>query len=402
MATYQEYIVDAASNAADFGRECLNIAADFAANVPEFAAQTAAASSEYLQTSAVAIARMTTNTSYEAYNAVVSSSSSFAESLEAAAASYPTWGDRLRSAAADYSAQALAAALGFLSSGAAAVSPLQWIQKQDDGIFTNGNGGTSGGAGASGDWGFPEPPKYPEGVPVVPPQIIPGEKERITKIQPQPPTQPKGCVNKREPTIGEISHITPVMMPGPARFDVYWFDNIVERSQQKQYGHEAVERTQYKGTPCGMPALAAEMFADFPNGRYKVETVEHNIVGYMSTNPRFYDAVEGWYWKGDRIYTPVTIRSHGDDYHECLAIEFQDFSGMYLYQYSYGWDEEGKGHAVHYTYGRARIVFLGAEFPPVVETPKISPVFSVGMAVNQHIFRTLSFLGGLWGRYEPF
>ena len=304
----------------------------------------------------------------------------------------------------EYNSSAKAISENYLGNREEEAPPISWIQKQDDGIFTNGKSGTSGGAGASGDWGLPAPPKYPEGVPVVPPQIIPGEKERITKIQPQPPTQPKGCVNKREPTIGEISHITPVMMPGPARFDVYWFDNIVERSQQKQYDHEAVERTQYKGSPCGMPAFAEiAMFADLPKGRYKVETVEHNIVGYMSTNPRFYDAVEGWYWKGDRIYTPVTIRSHGDDYHECLAIEFQDFSGMYLYQYSYGWDEEGKGHAVHYTYGRARIVFLGAEFPPVVETPSLicSPVLSAGMAVNQHIFRTLSFLGGLWGRYEP-
>ena len=400
MATYQEYIVDAASNAADFGRECLNIAADFAANVPEFAAQTAASSSEYLQTSAAAIARMTTNASYEAYNAVVSSSSKFAETIETTAASYPTWGDQIRSAAADYSAQALAAALGFLSSGAAAVSPLQWIQKQDDGIFTNGKGGTSGGAGASGDWGFPAPPKYPEGVPVVPPQIIPGEKERITKIQPQPPTQPKGCVNKREPTIGEISHITPVGIPGPPRFDVYWFDNIVERSQTKQYDQEAVEKEQYKGTPCGMPAFGdIAMFADLPYGRYAIESVEQNIIGYMMTNPFFYDAVEGWYWKGDRIYTPVNIREHGDEYHECLAIEYQDFSGMYFYQYSYGWNEEGSGHAVHYTYGRARMVFLGADFPPVRETPTLSPVFSAGLVnINTQIFRAVTLLGGLWGR----
>lgn len=398
MATYKEYIIDAAGKAADFGGECLNIAADFAANVPEFAAQTAAASSEYLQTSAAAIARMATNTSYEAYNAVVSSSSSFAESLEAAAASYPTWGDRLRSAAADYSAQALAAALGFLSSGAAAVSPLQWIQKQDNGIFTNGMGGSSGGAGASGDWGLPAPPKYPEGVPVVPPQIIPGEKERITKIQPQPPTQPKGCVNKREPTIGEISHITPVMMPGSPRFDVYWFDNVVERSQKKQYDQEAVEKEQYKGTPCGMPAFAEiAMFADLPKGRYAIETAEQNIIGYMMTNPRFYDAVEGWYWKGDRIYTPVTIRSHGDDYHECLALEFQDFSGMYLYQYSYGWNEEGKGHAVHYTYGRARIVFLGADFPPVIETPTYAATAAISAAmINLLTFRSLTMFERLW------
>ena len=399
MSTYKEYIVEAAETATTFGSDCLNIAADFAASVPEYAAQTAAASSEYVKKSAAAVATMTNQASYEAFNRVEVVASTFAETLENTAASYPYWIDQLQNAASIYSTRAIYAALNFLNNAAAGLSPLEWMQKQDDGVYTSGKGGTSGGAGASGEWGVPEVPKYPIGGPPVPPQIIPGEKDRTGKLGPPQNTHPKGCVNKREPTIGEIYAVILAQMPGPLTYDVYWFDNICYRTQTKRYDQPAIEKERYAGTPCGIPKFSEiALFANIPKGRYIIESVTQNIIGYMMTNQQFYDTVEGWYWKGERTYNPVNIYAHEDAYHECLAIEYQNFSGSYFYKYGYPYNEEGSGHATHYTVGRARIVFLGDGYPDV-EADKIPFAAAVSSGImSQCMFRHIGLQEDIWRR----
>lgn len=414
MATYIEYITDASVRAAEFAGKTSETLADFVAEFPEFAGNAASTMGDYLETSFnyigeipetsgqfAAIARdfiaSIPRYSYEASQAIISASSRAAEAAGEMLARGPSYFDTFVGSAADYSAAAAAAAAAYLANRDI-TNPLNWIQKQDDGIYVNGAGGTSGGSGASGSWAVPYIPKYPEGVPLVPPQIIPDTRERIKKFRPPQHTQPKGCVNKREPTIGEVYSVQPIFAEPPT-FDVFWFDNICYMTQEKQYDHDAIERTSYTATPCGMPAFAdIALFAGLPNGRYAVQLGDQNAGSWPMTNQQFYELVEGWYWEGDRRFPPA-IRSHSDEYHECLAIEFHDYSGLYFERADPGWNEAGYWHAIQYTHSRARLTYLG-EYPPVVETPTTAAATALAVLpaglINMHIFRAVTLLGGLW------
>ena len=401
--TYIEYITNAASRAQQFGSDCLDLAGEVAAALPEKAAAISAMTAEYAAAAAAASSDFVAAASYESYNAIINASSELAEALGDAVVNAPSYVESLAGVVADYSTAAIEAAENYLMNDEAE-NNLQWIQKQDDGVYIAGDGGTTGGAGVPDGWEVSPYPKYPEGVPLVPPQIIPTGKHKIKKFRPPTDTTPKGCLNKRDPKMGEIIMIQTTNPVSDVFWVLYW-DNIVFRTQSKSYGSPAVSNEYCKGTPAAMPTFTdISKFASLAPGRYVIESVNHNEgvipMGHLS---EFYDTVERWGWQYHFSWGDVVEVSHTSEYHECLSIEFGDYSGMYFYPVgTVDGDSAGSGGAIHYTMGRIQMRFLGANFPPVTETPEDTPG-NVGayLAFQQiHAFNNIVFmlLGGNYGK----
>lgn len=369
MPTYSDYIVNAALEADNFGKECLNIAADFAASVPQFAGDVAAAMADY----GAATSQIAQQISYEAYQAAGNAASRLAEMLEHSASEAPSYIVRIAAAAADYTAAAAAAASDFIINGDDEINNLTWIQKQDDGVYVSGDDGTS--SGAVDGWEIPTHfAKYPSDVPLVPPQIIPNGVPKIKKIQPQEKTTPHGCLNKSNPTLGKIFRVQ--YGSDGADIDVFYWDNIIKRQVIQSFDTDSITRSFFAGTPCPMPSfLDISQMTNISNGRYAILWVKHHQIA----NPPgifhdYYDTVEGWKWihrYGN--YLVDTLKEHGDEYYECLALEFNDYHGEFFhppdYPYVPGWSMfSGEGHAVRYTYGKIGLKYIGI-YDNVEETP---------------------------------
>lgn len=369
METYSDYIVNAALEAENFGEECLNVAADFAVYAPQFAGDVAAAVADY----AAAASQIPHQASYEAYIAMTTASSRLAETIEQTAAAAPSYLERLAVAAANYTTAAAAAATDFIANGDVDPHVLDWVQVQDDGVYVSGDDGTS--SGAVDGWEIPEhSTKYPSGVPLVPPQIIPNGVPKIKKIQPQEKTTPHGCLNKLSPTLGRVFRVQ--SGSGGADIDVLYWDNIRYWYMTQTFDTDAVKRESFAATPCAMPSFSElALTSNIPKGRYVVLSVKHHQ-GFVPADAcsDYYSTVEGWRWihrYGN--YQIDTLKEHGNEYYDCLVMEFGRNGDVFYHQPDYpyvpGWSMfSGEGHAVSYTYGQIGLKYIGV-YDDVEETP---------------------------------
>lgn len=356
---YNQYLRSAANTTAIFEGACDAIAEKYP-NAKDAQTACRAAADDYA-----------TRESYESYENFMDAASHLAETLLFGTPGIGTQDlQNLTDAAEEYSSTAKNIAETYIGNREDEPPNLDWVQLQNDGVYISGDEGTAGVTSSSFPWPDVIPPRrrrYPENVPVVPPQIIPTGKKKIRKLRP-PEGDPKGCVNKRDPQIGEIVMIQTTNPISDVFWVLYW-DNIVLRTESKSYGSQSVYDEHLKGTPAAMPAFAnVAKFANLAPGRYVIESVNHNEsvvpMGHLS---EFYDTVERWAWQYQFTWGDMVEESHASEYHECLSIAFGDYTGAYFYPSKViNGDWAGGGSATSYTLGRIQMRYQGI-FPPVSE-----------------------------------
>ena len=379
---YVDYLRNAAAHAVQFGGDCANLAGDMIANLPDQAAAVSSAVATYTETAGAAISAFVERESVETFNGVVSASSALASTLGDALENSPSYLESFAGMAADYTTAAAAAASAYLA-GKESENSIQWVQIQDDGVYVQGYGGTSGGAGSSGEWDkITPPPKYPEAekIPIVPPEIVPQGEPKIKKIKPKEP-ELTGCVNKLLPRLGFTWIEGSVLR---------YLDNIrCLRITCKDNVQTHIEW--YAGTPTSLPSSCimdtAEMLTGFRKGRYRVRQTHNQYI--RPIDYVFYSRSEGWDWQRD-VYWESGIEhqrfTHADAWRECITL---DFGGAYFPEESYycniTWTTtptpggiyevtNGEGHAYSFTACDIRLSFLGDNFPPVEETVIVEPL----------------------------
>ena len=401
---YIEYITNAANSAQQFGTDCLNWAGNVAVAIPEKAAEIGAITTEYAAAAAAASSDFVAAASYESYNAIMNASAKFAEAMGDAVVNAPSYVESLAGMAADYSAAAIAAAQSYLAS-LEDENNLQWIQKQDNGVYVSGDEGT--GQGAAEGWNMPEYwPKYPGDVPLVPPGIIPTNKQQIKKILPPNSKEPEGCASKLSPTFGHFFWLQP-RSDGAWRAH-YWDNSLIERETRSfddstSFRHVA---SMFAGTPRAIPSLAeSPIFASMPNGRFAVIRQENNISVFPpDAFPAYYTQKRGWRWNYRQLAVDdynIIISEHqeqmDDDFYECTGGNSDSIYSHILSNPNIN-RAEGEGHAISMTYGYIDVVYIG-NFPPVTETED-SAITGAYLAFQQiHAFNNILFtlLGGNYG-----
>lgn len=358
---FVESLVTYSAAASEYSGNMLESALVHIGSIPEYAG----AVSEMAANGLVSVSEY----SYEFSEGIISAASKLAELSANLLSNSPEYLASLREIASNYSVAAIAAAQNYLSNREDE-NCLQWIQKQDDGVYISGNWGTS--SGVSDDWEIPEHfRKYPEGVPPVPPQVTPASNTHIIKIPPPDQKVPHGCLNLKDPILGEVISVN--RHQDDNHFFLYWFDNKYFRRQTQSRGQPPIHTEQFISSPCSMPRLSEfEKFGLLPKGRYAILEVGHN--GVPDNTPGFYNRVEGWDWNWTEFGVERN-KQHENEYWPCLAIEFNDYVWSHYHYYAPDSIEcSGFGHAIHYTNAYALLEYLGNTFPPVEETPFYSAV----------------------------
>lgn len=411
---YVDYLRNAAAQAVQFGGDCANLAGDVIANIPEQAAAVSSAVATYTEMAGAAISAFVQQESFETFNGVVSASSMLAATLGAAVENSPSYLESFAGRVADYITAAEAAASAYLA-GKEPTNSMQWVQVQDDGVYVQGYGGTSGGAGSSGEWDkITPPPKYPEAgkIPVVPPEIVPQGEPKIRKIKPMSPAS-GDCVNKMFPKIGAFIEESQPYFGGERAW--LYFDNVyIWRTWYQHFDFERHHEEFFAGTPVMPSLMAFEAFAALPNGRYDIVHVNSNERTYWKfAFAQFYHQKEGWNWElksaerdpyGHISWPRSEIRSHDDAWLECLGMElpgvtnFYHFPGIIAPDYV---SADGEGHYIQFTQGRIEIKPLGDNFPPVEETPEETTpaayLATLGAIEALNFQNITTILGGIYG-----
>ena len=409
---YVNYLRNAAAQAVQFGGDCANLAGDVIANIPEQAAAVSSAVATYTETAGAAISAFVERESVETFNGVVSASSALAATLGAAVENSPSYLESFAGRVADYTTAAAAAASAYLA-GKESENSIQWVQVQDDGVYVQGYGGTSGGAGASGEWDkITPPPKYPEAekIPIVPPEFIPtGEPPKIKKIKPKEP-ELTGCVNKLFPRLGYF-WVERTGPPWAYRYGLRYLDNI--RCLRDEYAENVRKTVEwYAGSPVSLPsscvmAAVEMMLTGFQKGRYQILSQTHNIY-LWPTGYEFYARAEGWDWRKDIQYESGVWHieeSHADAWRECLDLEFGGLPGGYYYCAMPQPDVRtetvnGEGHAYSFTACNIALSYLGPA-DDVQETPEETTpaayLATLGAIEALNFQNITTILGGIYG-----
>ena len=395
---YIEYLTNAASRAQQFGSDCLGLAGEVAAALPEKAATIGAITAEYATAAAAASSDFVAEASYESYNAIIDASSRLAETLGDAVVNAPSYIASLAGTAEDYSTAAIAAAQAYLAAPEQE-NHLEWLQVQDDGVYISGKGDSS----PSFPWPdiipTTRPPrrKYPEGVPLVPPQPITTGTPKIKKIKPITPNG-SGCVNKIVPTPGKFWLAIEAPYVGGLVALLYWDNMTARRTWFTHNDPQMYWEDWFTGSPLGMPSeLDAELMSTFKKGRYAITGVSHNETLYNPTAYPYYIMSEGWGWEYKFPDGTTATSQHGDDWEECLFLEFGSSYYYYHFPNSAGnWTTEGEGHAAAFTCGRVHLTYLGDTFAPVEETPENVGAY---LAFNQiQSFQNILHVLGIGGK----
>lgn len=416
---YVDYLRNAAAQAVQFGGDCANLAGDVIANIPEQAAAVSSAVATYTETAGAAISAFVERESVETFNGVVSASSALASTLGDALENSPSYLESFAGMVADYTTAAAAAASAYLA-GKEPTDSMQWVQIQDDGAYVQGYGGTSGGAGSSGEWDkITPPPKYPEAgkIPIVPPEAIPTGEPKIRKVKPITPT-PAGCLGLQIPQPGAFARLEFDYWAQP--LSCFFWDNIYYRTLSPTHADTSLDALMnsdravgwYAGSPVAIPSSsAAQVLANLPRGRYAMTLLGTGERIFPGVWPEFYTQKEGWAYE-IRQDGVASNESFTDDWFECLPVSLNyggPGMGNWMFKYmpymlSARKTYEGEGHAMCYTVSRYQIHALGDDFEPVEETPEETPTPAAYLATLgaiealsfHNIFNILR--GARWGR----
>ena len=152
--TYKAYITTSATQAQAFANSVLTMLGDFVANAPEAAGSVAEISGNYVAQTAAAIPGMVANASYNTQRVIVTAASQLADAAGNLMANVPAYAGQFAAAAAAYSEAAVSSAVAYLSNPEFD-NPIGYLHVDDSGqaaMSVFGDGGESGGGGASGGW----------------------------------------------------------------------------------------------------------------------------------------------------------------------------------------------------------------------------------------------------------
>lgn len=371
---YKEYLITTSQVTTAFMNQCVAVAG----NTPDAA--------PYIEECQQAAHDFETNASYEAYDNFADAASNLVEKFLFGAITSPQDLATLNDAANNYSDAARQIADTYLGNKEPEKS-LNWLQVQDDGVYVNGDGDATPKTPWPDDIPIKRPRRrrYPERVPLVPPESIPTGTPKVKKISPvTPPTG--GCVNKRRPQPGQFC-----LRSWPYNgniVELMWWDNIIMRNTwYDKNDFEMHYEEHYSGTPLAMPsAMPPELTADLPKGRYVITQVTQNNAIENPYGIDYYSRYEGWSWEliypdhpadPPEEWTRSEMRTQGNEWVECLGLKYGDSPHYYHFPGIIGQDAGvmcvGDGHAVGYTLGRMTMRYLGSDFPPVEETPEETP-----------------------------
>lgn len=368
---YKEYLITTSQVTTAFMNQCVAVAKNSSDAAP------------YIEECQQAAHDFETNASYEAYDNFADAASNLVEKFLFGAITSPQDLATLNDAANNYSDAARQIAETYLGNKEPEKS-LNWLQVQDDGVYVNGDGETTPHTPWPDDIPMTRPRRrrYPERVPLVPPEPIPG-KPRVKKMSPvTPPTG--GCVNKRRPQPGQFCARS---WPYYGNIvELMWWDNIFMRNSW--YLREDFEMhydEHFLGTPLAMPSeMPPELVSDLPKGRYLIESVtQNNVVSNPCSVDNYYSRYEGWAWEliypdhpsdPPKQWTRSEMRTQGNEWVECLALKAGFDPGCYFHfpgviSEAAGVMCAGDGHAVSFTLGRMTMRYLGNDFPPEKDTP---------------------------------
>ena len=419
---YVEYITTAAAQSAAFAGKVMETAFNYVGEIPEASGHATEIAANYLETAFNYVGEIPATAgqfsalagecvgkipavSYETIDAIMDAASRAAESAGNMIENIPSYVTTLAGIATEYSAKAIAAAEEYLSHKEPEKS-LNWLQVQDDGVYVNGDGRLTPNTPWPDDIPLTRPirRRYPEGVPLVPPEPIPTGTPKVKKISPvTPPTG--GCVNKRRPQPGQFC-----LRSWPYYgniVELMWWDNIILRNTwYAHFDFDMHYEEHYLGTPLAMPTKTPpELVSDLPKGRYLITQETHNSSIENPYGIDYYSRYEGWSWElkfkdypsqPHDEWTRSEMRTQANEWVECLGLKYGDSPIYYHFPGIVGEDAgmscAGDGHAVGYTLGRMTMRYLSNDFPPVEETltpAAYLPILGAVEALSMNIFNLL-------------
>ena len=417
--TYKAYITTSATQAQAFADSVLTMLGDFVANAPEAAGSVAEISGNYVAQTAAAIPDMVANASYNTQRVIVTAASQLADAAGNLMANVPAYAGQFAEAAASYSLDAAAAAVAYLSQPERD-NPIGYLHVDDTGqtaLSVTGDGGESGGGGASGTWETdPDPdappPRYPVNVPAVPPQIVPkASPPQVRVVHQISAPEPGDCVGKRTPELGMVFNIDYFLdqMAFPSLIHVYWWDNIYCRRDVGGNGSwtDAPRQYFYFHAAPALPKTRIEtLFPATHGGYWKCVNIAQNQVYQTPEIFEWYLAREWWDWT-TRFYdsqgtlTGVNRRSGSQGWHECHTLELNwdgdhiGGPGTVLYPEGGGYISTGFGSGNAFTYSVATFAYCGNTQPDDWPTPRYAGYLPTLGAIEALMNNTIvTILGG--------
>ena len=437
MATYKEYLTNAASQSVTFAGDVMETAVECVRNIPEVAGQVSAMTGSYLETAFEYVGEIPETSgqvakiaeeyvsklpavSYDVQQRIQRAASVFASKTGDALANLPAYAESLANAAAAYSTDAINLANAYLSN-ALQSNPLGWLHVDTDGnadiSYAPGLGGESGGAGASGEWETaPEAFKYPQRVPTVAPQIVPiaGKAPTRRRISEVSSPTPGDCVNKMTPQLGMVFDIDYFVdwLGFPATIHIYWWDNLYARRDFGTGKFQSDEQTQwlyFKGTPALPKTRIESMLPAARNGGFwRCSNLVQNQVYQVPSIPHWYLSREWWdhttfFYSQGRCFEEQH-HSGSPGWYECHSIELgynTDHIRLAGGQgdASNGYYTVGFGAGDAFTYSMATFTHAGLTPPDDWPTPPhhaayLATVGALDALQSHNLFNVLG--GGLW------
>jgi len=244
--------------------------------------------------------------------------------------------------------------------------------------FVYGNGGTSGGAGASGSWPVPvwpsgSPPRYPAGVvyPPFTPEPVP-VSPAIARIVPKviPPPE-RDCLHRRFPRIGEIIYSN----VSESRLSVVWVENFQVVSWRGRGKTEGVISESWRYMNSVLPSFILDSLS-VPSGAWLLSSIERG--GLASFVP---SSVSDLYYSSWFDFADWKIKSYLKPDYEELIEEFsfrcEDIPRECM---SSGWwmPYGGRFYSIYSGVGRSESpVFVSATFHKIGECEiDLTPAFA--------------------------
>ena len=426
--TYKAYITASATQAQAFADSVLTMLGDFVAAVPDAAGTVAEISANYVGQTAAAIPNMVASASYNTQRVIVTAASQMADAAGNLMANVPAYAGQFAAAAAAYSEAAVSSAVAYLSNPEFD-NPIGYLHVDDSGqaaMSVIGDGGESGGGGASGSWEIDPaapPPRYPVNVPAVPPQIVPKITTPKVRVVNQVSAPESGdCVGKRSPEFGMVFDINYFLnnMEFPSQIQVYWWDNIYCRRDVGGSGSWTDKPRQYLyflGTPALPKTRFETLFPATHGGYWKCVNIAQNQIYQTPQIFEWYHYKEWWDWT-TRYYDfegtlfEVLHRSGSQGWHECHSLELNYDGdhilgpGTVLRPEGGGYISTGFGSGNAFTYSVATFAYCGNTQPDDWPTPRYAgylPTLGAIEAVMNHTMLTMLGLGGRrWERSKSF